>query len=336
MFKPKYRNTDLLLQLLSEIAEAKTKIELSKLSFSNLIRLEKDALVHNTHSSTSIEGNTLSLAIVTLLNDNQEVDAEFTQKQEVINYQIALRWCIKQKSAAFSEEILLSLHKLITAKLLAEEKSGAYKQSKNYIIDSSKAVIHTPPDPKKVPILMKELLHWINNNMQLHPVVVSAIYHHQFVTIHPFADGNGRVARASAQLILYQRQFDPHHLLPLDDYYAADRDKYYEKIQQARDLDYDLTYWVEYVAQGVLKTLKQILRKIKQLNIETTASNLSISPKQEELLDLLRVSASVSSKQLQQKLTVNRSRINQLLAPLIAAKLVVKVGQARATKYYLA
>lgn len=63
--------------------------------------------------------------------------------------------------------------------------------------------------------------------------------------IPPFADGNGRISRAIAIWLFYSRGFDTYHLYALDEYFEQDRQQYYLKIQQARDLDDDLSYWLD-------------------------------------------------------------------------------------------
>ena len=154
------------------------------------------------------------------------------------------------------------------------------------------------------------------------------------VSIHPFADGNGRVARASSQWILYQKGFDPHHILSLDDFYAENRQRYYAKIQQARELDYDFTYWIEYVAEGMVDTMQKVLKRIERLAY-AQEKEIILTPKQEELINSLNAHGSLSSKELIELLHVNRARINQLISPLVKADIIIKQGQARATRYVL-
>lgn len=334
MFKPDYQITERLLKLIEHIAFLSSKIESKKIRFFLIARLQSEALERNTHSSTSIEGNLLSLAQVSALNNNRDVAADLEQKREVLNYIDALRWIIKDPKRKLNKDNLFRLHAVIVKGLLPEEKCGKFKKKQNYVINDKKIVIFTPPKPSKCPKLISELLSWINRSTKVHPVILSAIFHHQLVTIHPFSDGNGRVARAAAQWILYQKNFDPHHIFSLDDFYAEDREKYYNKIQQARDLDYDFTYWIEYVAEGILETLKKIYSRMHKLAYSKD-EKIVITPKQEELINLLNMHGSLGSSELCKLLKINRARVNQLITPLIKTKIIKKVGKARATKYYL-
>lgn len=334
MFKPSYKITEYLLELIEQIATISAKIEAKKIRFTLMTRLQSEALERNTHSSTSIEGNLLSLAQVSALNHNRDISAGSKQKKEVLNYFKALRWIIKNPKRKISKANLLVLHTLITRSLLPNEKSGKFRRKQNFVVDENKIIVYTPPAPKKCLKLISELLAWTNKGIKTHPIILSAIFHRQFVNIHPFSDGNGRVARASAQWILYRKNFDPYHILSLDDFYAGDRDRYYGKIQQTRELDYDFTSWIEYVAEGILATLKKTYSRVNKLSY-SNQEKITITPRQEELLNLLYMHGSLGSKALCKFLKINRARVNQLVSPLVEAKIIKKEGKARATNYYL-
>lgn len=334
MFKPDYRITEYLLELIEKIAVISSKIASKKIKFSLMAKLQSEALERNTHSSTSIEGNLLSLVQVSALNHNKDIAADIKQKKEVYNYIKALRWIIKDPQRKLNQDNLLHLHALIAKGLIPSEKCGKFKKKRNYVINEKKIVIFTPPKSGECPKQVAELLTWINKSVKIHPIILSATFHHQFVTIHPFSDGNGRVARAAAQWILYQKSFDPQHILSLDDFYAEDREKYYSKIQQVRELDYDFSYWIEYVAQGVLETMKKTYSRMNKLAY-SSQEKITITPKQEELINLLNMYGSLGSKQLCKLLKIKRARVNQLILPLVEVKIIKTEGKARATKYYL-
>ena len=348
MFAPHYRITDHCLSLIQKTAEVTAKLDQTNIAFPLMARLQKEALNRNAHSSTSIEGNTLSLAQVSVLSDNrpagsplkgtygprEEVHAGPLPKREVANYLAALRWIVKNYHWAMTEKRLLQLHAIVVKGLIIDAKAGAYKTKQNYVVDAKKRVVFTPPAPRECPKLMRELITWVQRKSGVHPVIMSAVFHHQCLSIHPFSDGNGRLARCAAQWILYQRKFDPKHILSLDDFYASDRERYYEKIQQARDLDYDLTYWVEYVAQGVLETIGQVYARASSLSL-SSAKKIIITPRQEELVELLNSRGILSSRDIGRLLKINRARVNQLVSPLNKAGIVVTQGSARATRYYL-
>jgi Fic family protein len=231
---------------------------------------------------------------------------------------------------------LLTLHNLMTQELLSTNDCGKYRAVQNYIIDAKGIVVFTPPAPKKVAQCIKDLFSWIKNFPDIHPVVRSAIFHHQFVTIHPFTDGNGRVARAAGQWLLFEKGYDPLHTLGLDDFFAADRKRYYEMIQQARELDGDYTYWVDYIAEGLVDSVQNVANRIRMARRSQKVSKTPVTPKQEELLRLIDEYGVLGSAQICEYMKINRARVNQLIAPLVRAGVVIKEGTTRGVKYSLA
>jgi Fic family protein len=220
---------------------------------------------------------------------------------------------------------------------LSDEKVGVYKTKMNRIVDSKGVTIYTPPPSSKARELTVSLLHWLNSKAaaDLHPMIVSAIAHHRLVSIHPFSDGNGRVSRSLALWILYSRLFDERHLFSLDDFFEQNRRRYYEKIQQARDLDDDLTSWLEYVAGGLLETLKTTKDRISSLKIKSKTKRLTISKRQEDVLRFLSDRAEAKSPDIEKAFSISRARVNQLLKPLVDAGIVDRQGRTRATAYRL-
>lgn len=336
MYDPIFRITPYLLSLIEEAGRLRFWIENATLRVSWLPVLQKESRAKQTRSSASIEGNPLSLNQVEAIDRHEKIGVPKIYEIEIANHLKALRWITKHAHSDITEKTILNLHKIITQNLLPAEKCGRYKEKQNYIINEKDIRIYTPPSPQETPKLMKDLIGWINskNSRELHSVLVCAIIHHRLASIHPFVDGNGRIARALGIWVLYQRDFDIHHIFSLDDFFAADRRYYYQKIEQARELDDDLTCWIEYVAEGVAKTLKDVKKRIECLQVSSKVQ-ISLTPRQEDVLRILRDRPPQTSAELRKALALTRARINQLLSPLINAGLVVKKGEGRATRYSL-
>lgn len=301
-----------------------------------LPKLQSEIAARLTHSSTAIEGNPLTLEEVEALTRGEEIGTKEKSKKEVLNYLSALRWIWKRSDRkAFQETDLLKLHQVITKDLV--KNPGRYKDKQNKIIDHKGHIVYVPPSVEKSLQLTKELIQWLNSkeSKELHPVVTSAIAHHRLVSIHPFTDGNGRMARALGVWILYVRGFDTHHVFSLDDYFEKDRQKYYLKLQQARDLDDDLTYWLEYVAEGVSETLLRTKERILSLKTDAVRTKILLTKRQEDVLRFLRDKGRVRTAEIERAFKLTRARLNQILKPLVEAGLVIREGQTRATTYKL-
>ena len=336
MYKPIYHISPYLLNLIDEAAKLRSWIELTPLKISWLPVLQKEARTHAAHFSTSIEGNPLTLSQVQAIARGEKTNAHHTHEREIHNYLKAMHWIEKNSKLEINEENLLLIHKLLMDSLVPENKIAHYKQKQNYVINENGIRIFTPPSPKDTPRYLQDLLAWTKSSRAgaLHSIVVCAIFHHRFVSIHPFSDGNGRLARTVGTLILYQREFDLHNIFSLDEFFATDRKRYYQKIQQARELDDNLSLWIEYVAEGVVYTLKNVKKRIEDLHVSSLCQ-INLTPRQEEALRILRDHPPLRVGELTRQLQITRSRINQLLTPLIQAGLVKKQGKSRATTYNL-
>lgn len=337
MYKPDFRITPYLLKLIDEAGRLRSWIENAALQVSWLPLLQGETRARATHSSTAIEGNPLTLNQVEAVARGEEIGAPQIYEREVANYLKAIRWLEKRIYPPLDEKAILDLHKILMNNILAPENCGKYKKKQNYVINEKGIRIYTPPTPPQTPKLMSELVKWINSREaeELPGILVCAIIHHRLVSIHPFSDGNGRIARLLGTWILYRTGFDTHHIFSLDDYFAGDRKRYYQKIEQARELDNNLTYWIEYVAEGIVKALKDTRKRIEDLQISSRYKIL-LSPRQEELLRILRDRPLSGAADLRKILKVTRARINQILSPLIIGGVVAKIGKGKSTKYKLA
>ena len=333
MFKPAYRITPFLIRCFEKIASQKVFIEQVGVKSPLRMNVARDSFNRSVHSSTWIEGNMLSLAQVASLSANRDVVAQDKQKLEVRNCIKALRWILQNKKYLLTQQRLLRLHTLMTKDILPASRCGQYRDVQNYIVNAKNQVIFTPIPPAKVKQKMTGLFAWLKGHQNEHAIIRSAIFHHEFVGIHPFVDGNGRVARAASQWILFTHGYDPVWTLGLDEFFAQDRAKYYDMIQQTHEMDGDYTYWVEYIAKGLLESIQVVAKRFKEESHRSKQINLT--PKQSELLELLEKMGEIGSAQICKIMKINRSRVNQLIAPLVKAGIVVKVGTTRAAKYSL-
>lgn len=329
MFKPNYRLTKHLAGLLERSAAIVSALRAVPSSPKLKVKLIRDALGRDVHSSTWIEGNQLSLAQVAAIVDGKDVVAESKQKKEVKNCVEVLRWIIKHNYAALTSTKILMLHARMMNDLLSPDRCGKWRKVQNYVVNAKGQVIDTPPAPKMVPSLMRELIFWVAASSEDHAVVRTAVFHHQFVKIHPFVDGNGRMARALSQWTLIQGGYDPSYSLGVDEYFAADKAKYYQMIRETNDMDGDYTYWVEYYAQGFLEALEALSKRLKSIKTD----GKEWTARQRELLELLEKEGIMGSKAICQAMGINRARVNQLITPLISAGVVMKEGHTSSTRY---
>jgi Fic family protein len=167
--------------------------------------LQKDTRTRNSHSSTAIEGNPLTLEQVRAVEEGRAIPAVAERaKREVTNYFAGLRFIeTHSNKKSVNHEDVFTLRRILAADVMDQGSAGRYQTM------AVRVGGYVPPPPGKVSGLMFELLTWWNNeSAKLSPVLSSAILHYRFEAIHPFADGNGRSGRALALWELYRRGFD--------------------------------------------------------------------------------------------------------------------------------
>jgi len=341
-FKPNFSITSKLANLLTEIAVCRQKILSLPVLPQREIGLIKSARLRMIHSSTAIEGNLLGLKEVeAVLAGKAVTNIESDDIIEVQNYEQVLRFIdsLDEKLRVDWGKTVLKIHQLTTNKLLPKKDSGHYRQGPVYIIQRPlNKIIYTAPDYKKVSGLMEDLYSWLEAEAakKLSPVIAAAITHHQFVTIHPFIDGNGRTARAWATLVLYHRGFDVKKLFALEDYYNLDRGSYYEAIRRVRT-EKDLTSWLEYFAQGFLQELMQVLEKMELFSLETkTKEPVYLTKRQREILEFMAINRKIFRSDVVDIVSVSPKTAYRELEWLQQKGLIKRKGKGSTSHYILA
>lgn len=124
-----------------------------------------------------------------------------------------------------TEGLVREIHKRLVAGVRGGAAArGEYRIIQNFVVNSTTGeTAYTPPPAHDVPIMMAELVDWLNQEKEVHPVLVSGISQFQFVHIHPFLDGNGRTSRLLSTLCLYRAGYDFKRLFTISAYYDQDR-----------------------------------------------------------------------------------------------------------------
>ena len=330
-YEPQFTITPRLLSLVEEVSALRERVQGATVELAWVPALQKDGRSRNAHASTAIEGNPLTLEQVRALEAGDEsVGPTERSRREVLNYFAGLRHVEKQANKkVIRYEDLFRLHRILAEGVMDQGEAGRYRKIKVRVGG------YLPPEPGMVSGLMFELLEWWNRKAgELSPVLSSAILHYRFENVHPFADGNGRVGRALALWELYRRGFDTHHVFSVDEYYWEKRQAYYDALQAVRREGENLSGWLEYCAEGLRHTLERVWMRIQALNVKRTGK-LTLRPKQEQLLKLLRDQGSMAPVEIWEALGVSRQGAMNQLKPLMEAGLVEKVGSKKTGRYKL-
>lgn len=255
---PNYQITPAIANALMKIEAARAVVAHTPLPLAIEARLRERARLRSTHFSTYIEGNRLTLAETQQVVDHREVTFHGRERDiaEVRNYWHALlrveEWAAKGQ--ALSEDFIRRLHALV--EYGARAKPTPYRDGQNAIRDSlSGALVYLPPEASDVPVLMAQLIDWVEQaeTSEVPVPLIAALVHYQFVTIHPYYDGNGRSARLLATFLLQRGGYDLHGFFSLEEHHARDLDAYYRALVTHQHHNYymgraavELTSWLEY------------------------------------------------------------------------------------------
>ena len=332
-YHPQFTVTARLIAELEAVAALREKVLAATVQVAWMPSLQRDARVRNTHSSTAIEGNPLTLEQVRLIEEGHGLPAEPPRaKREVLNYRTGLRFIERHaKKKRIGHRDGHQLHRILATGVMDQGEAGRYRDIHVFVGR------YTPPAPQLVSGLMGELLDWWNSAArEWSPVISSAIVHYEFEAIHPFADGNGRTGRALALWELYRRGFDTHHIFAVDEVYAEDRAQYYAALANVRKQGSDLTEWLRYCAQALHMTLERVWTRIQHLGASAAPKKVILRSRQEQLLRLLKDRRSMTPKEIRESLRVSKQGAMDLLNPLLEAGLVLRSGTKKSGRYLLA
>lgn len=330
MFAPKFHVSPRVFRLLEDIARVREGLRLSLIKVPWVPSLVRDAMARAAWGSTAIEGCTLSLEAVKGLMEGRGARG-YPEKhvRMATNYLDALAWLQKREKKPLHEKEVLALHRIIGEGCVDEGPVGGYRR-----VDV-RAGLHLGSPWSRVPTETRELLEWINSAAnELPPVFSSAILHLRFVEIHPFRDGNGRIARALATWELYRKGFDTLHVFALDEILLENRALYIKALQRVQVEGKDLGEWMEFIAEAVLETLKRVQGRVESLGIKGETP-LSLTLRQEKLLTLLRERGPSGIREISRSLRVTSPGAHYALKALLKQGIIQTIGAHKNTRYVL-
>ncbi len=343
MFQPNFKYTNKIVRLLARVQAAREVIINSPLIPAWEKQLQRDALIKQTHHTTSIEGNPLTLEEVGLIIEGKEVLAHEMDKKEVRNYVDVLKYIDSlPENGPITEEFLLEIHRLTAKNILPDDSAGNYRKVQ-VIVGNPKTgkVTYTPPGPAEVLSLTKALVEWLNSEdaLDLMPAVQAGIAHHELARIHPFVDGNGRTARALATLVLTKRGFDTKRFFALEEHYNKERPSYYSALSSADAGDRDLTGWLEYFLFGIAVEISRVEKTVLKLSSDRSMKEkfgqIGLSSRQIKAIEYLKEKGQITNKEYQEICEVSASTAKRDLQDLVDKKVLKQIGEKGQSIHYV-
>ena len=302
---PPFTITNQMISLVASISEKIGKISITS-NLENKPHLRKNNRIKSIHSSLRIEANSLTIGQVRDVINGRLVLGEQKEVQEVKNAYAAY-----EKLSGinpFDIKELMELHGIMTKYLIDE--SGKFRKGDEGVFNGDECIFMAPP-AKLVPELMSNLFSWLNDAKdEVHPLIMSAVFHYEFVFIHPFSDGNGRMARLwhTAFLAKWNPVFE---YIPIESQIEKFQNEYYDAIAKCH-MEGNSNTFIHFMLVQIDKILDEIIDSMKK-------SDESISEYVKKLLDVMEydtpytLASLMELLELKSKETIRRHYIHPAL-----------------------
>ena len=261
--------------------------------------LTEQALIEEAMFSSVIEGafSTIARARELIVEGKKPRD---TSDQMVLNNGRVMRYVLEQREAPCSVELMHAIQRLVTESTLEDKTAvGRFREGPVFVVNERRQTIYEAPPAGAVPPSMEALVRWTNEAQQqpfIHPILRAAIIHTYLVYVHPYADGNGRTARAMFYWYLLKHGYEFFRYFSISSIIQETRGRYYKSLKDMEDHEADLTYALLYLAEAVVKAIDVILQRITEryrrdiLFANIRQRNLTLNERQMRFLKSLTIS----------------------------------------------
>lgn len=287
-YKPPFTITNEMLSYVSSISE-----KIGRITATNNLEakphLRKNSKIKSIHSSLKIEASSLTLGQVRDVINGRAVLGEQKEIQEVKNAYAAYERL--SQIDPYNIRHLKQFHGIMTKYLV--EESGDFRSGEEGVFNGDQCIFMAPP-AQFVPQLMEKLFFWMNAaRKDVHPLILSSVFHYEFVFIHPFSDGNGRMARLWHTAIL--SKWKPiFEYIPIESQVEKFQDEYYEAIAKCHVAG-ESTIFIEFM-------LSQIDAILDEISVQISEENEHLSEEVKKLLEVMEYDIPYKSKALMEKL----------------------------------
>ena len=315
---PPYTITDKMLNLATNIMEKIGEANYFE-SINRFPELRRKTRIKSIHSSLAIENNQLSLFQVEAVINGKNVIGEQKDIQEVKNAYKAYEEI--DKVNPYSVEDLKKIHGILTFAI--EDDSGKFRNHGEAVYDGDIQIFMAPPH-RMVPTLMDNLFNWMNEEKgEVNPLILSSIFHYEFVFIHPFSDGNGRTARLWQTAILADWK-DLFKYIPIESIIRKHQEEYYTAIQNCNNVG-NSNEFIEFMLKIIDEAVDgMILTSAQETTQETTQKTT-----QEKIINLIKKNPSITQIEMARELNLTRDGISYNIRKLKENGIIERVGSTK-------
>lgn len=306
-----------------------------------LKELKSMATVRSVGASTRIEGSQLSDKEVEILIENLDITKlSERDQQEVAGYYETLNLIGESyRDINITESSIKHLHN----SLMRFSEKDVYHKG-NYKINSNR-VERTETDGTKTPVFettapgwatqeaMAALIDWYNKDSSTHPLIKTAIFVYEFLSIHPFQDGNGRLSRLLASLLLLKNGYAWIEYVSFEHEIEYRKKEYYKKLMDAQRNrpGEEVSEWVRFFLDCLKNIQQHLLEKIKQKE-----KREAVGVREQGIYTLVENNPGISSGEIAAKLKIPNSTVKRILSDLVKMRNLIVHGAGRGTSYSIA
>ena len=315
----------------------------AKLDTQVLGRLKRSVLITSTGASTRIEGAKLSDEDIEKMMRGLSVQ-KFTDRdvQEVKGYYELLNNVFDSwKHINFNESAIKHFHKELLKYARKDEKHrGEYKKQENKVhmineAGESVGVLFDTTPAYLTPKEMQELVEWTVDaleNKKYHPLLTIGNFLVEFLNIHPFIDGNGRISRVLTNLLLLKNGYEYMPYISHEKLIEDNKPEYYIALRRSqktiKKVNEDITPWLNFFLDIFLEQSKRAVELLSKENIKKL-----LSTKQLAVWRYLITVREATPAEISEQAKVARPTINQALNKLLRLKKIERIGLGRTTRY---
>jgi Fic family protein len=328
-----------LINLISEIDRFDSKwTAVERKEGQSLKQLKSIATVRSVGASNRIEGNKMTNEEIDVLLKNIDI-TKLTDRdsQEVVGYFDTLDVISESfENIAITENNIKSLHNTLMKYSEKDEwHKGNFKAHNNAVeatfTDGSRQIIfQTAEAGFATEDAVKRLINWYNAESEVHTLIKSAAFVYEFLSIHPFQDGNGRLSRLISTLLLLKNGYKWIQYVSFEHEIESRKTEYYQAFRncQAGRPNEDITVWMQFFLNALKNIQSQLMIKLEQSGIET-----QLSPREKSIITLIANRSGIQSGEIAEKLAIPNPTVKRILSDLQIKGLIEKQGSGRGTTY---
>ncbi len=312
---PPYTITDKMLNYVSDIMKKIGEANYFE-SLNRYPELRRKSRIRSIHSSLAIENNQLSLFQVEDVINGKMVIGEQKDIQEVKNAYEAYEQI--DKVNPYSVDDLKKIHAILT--FLIEKDAGKFRNHGEAVYDGNIQIFMAPPH-KMVPTLMDNLFNWmIENKDKVNPLILSSVFHYEFVFIHPFHDGNGRTARIWQTAILsnWEKAFT---YLPIESMIKKNQEEYYKVIDNCNKAG-ESTEFIEFMLKMINDTIDDVINSREMKD----KLELLLSENESKIIECIKRNVLIGAKDIIEQTSIADRTARRILSKLAENGMIEIVG----------